>query len=154
MAETTTGLDPVLSLDTLSERRHVKINGEPYELLSAAQLPLVAYNRIGRVAKQLAAIGPNGDGDLSDEQVAQVARALDDVVASVLVAPAETRAKLSDIQKLQIFDCFSPGAMTKSPAVAPVVTTGGPSTGASTSPGSSGSTGAARASGSRKSRKR
>ncbi len=102
MAETT---QPLLELKTLTERRTLKIDGAPYEVLNPGELPILEYNRIAKRSLRIAEL--LGRDDPSDEEVAEMGRLLDYAVRVVLVAPPEVHTKLTEPVRLGIFNYFS-----------------------------------------------
>jgi len=125
--------EPILNLDTLVERRTVAIDGKPYDLVSASELSILDYHRIGNQGRNVEAIMAQQD-DLSDDQVQAVRTLLDSMCKVLLLAPIEVHVRLTDNQRLQIVGAFT--GLLRAEAVLPA---GGPSTtpqpiGESTSP--------------------
>jgi hypothetical protein len=149
--------EPVLDLNTLVERRTIRIDGAPYELTNHSEVSILDYYRIGRQSERLDAM-VNQPEAMAPEQVEELQRLLNELVRFVLRAPDDVHARLNDIQKLQIISVFTDlqrGAAAPAGAtVEPPRTKAATLTGASSSPGSSGSTVARRSLGSRKSRSR
>jgi predicted DNA-binding protein (UPF0251 family) len=120
---------PLLNLTTLVERRTIAIDGAEYELLAPGQVSLLMFHRIGlrvKQAEEMRAIKPE---DVSKDQLEELSTSLDEITSLILKAPAKVRARLSDVQKLAIMQCFT---QTPPPAVAAAEAEGSeaPSTGA------------------------
>jgi len=108
--------EPILSLDTLVERRSVLIDGEPYELLNAGELALLDYHRIGKQGERVEKMMAQPE-DLDDDQVLELSRLLDSLCKVLLLAPDEVQTRLRDDQKLLVLGAFTNlQRKTKAPA--------------------------------------
>jgi hypothetical protein len=139
--------EPILTLNAIADRRTVRINakspdGTPVlytlELLSPAELSILDYHQLGKKQERIAQLM---NGDLDDAGVRELEQHLDWSVRKVLLAPDEIVAQLGVDNRFAIITAFTgllrvnaPAAGEKSPAPSEV-----PSTGESTSPGSSAS---------------
>jgi hypothetical protein len=92
---------PLLDLTTLIERSQVRIDGQLYDLLDAGELSLLQYHRLVRLGARLDDMQFD-----TEEQCAEVSRALDEFCRLVLVAPKEVQDKLSDGRRNQIVSVF------------------------------------------------
>ena len=125
---------PLLSLDTLVERRYVKIDGGDYELLSPKELGLIEYHRIGRQVGRVEDL-VNKTEDLSEDDNRALHSTLDSLCRLILLAPDEVQKRLGDHHRIGLVFAFSgllatavKGAVPGAEAVA------APSTGESRSP--------------------
>jgi len=96
---------PVLSLDTLVERRFITINGTPYTLVNDGELSILDYHRLGKRAAKVEALW--GRVELTDEEVTELTEALDWLCRLVLDAPPEVHDKLLDQHRLQVVMAFT-----------------------------------------------
>lgn len=131
----------LLDLSTLApERPTVRIDGAVYAMALPTDFGLVEHARLQRLQAKAAAL--QALTDPSDEDVADLARVVDDLAALVLPGlPAEVRARLGDMQRLAIVQAFRAAlgqAATPAPAAAAPRPTR--SIGATRSRASSGST--------------
>jgi hypothetical protein len=114
MAETKPRPGPVLSLDTLVERRTIRIRskknepngGTLYELLNAGELSILDYHRIARQGARVQEMMEQS-ADLTDDQVEELRTLLDGMCKVVLRAPLEVHGRLTDQQKLQVITVFT-----------------------------------------------
>lgn len=133
--------DALLNLDTLVERKIVKVDGKPYELRTPGELSLLEFHRIGKLGETLEPLFAQEDS-LTLDQVGTLATALDELCRAVFIAPPEVHAALREGHKLQIVNVFielQRGAKVTAPektASAESVVPAVPSTGESTSPAS------------------
>ncbi len=135
---------PLLDLNTLVERKHILIDGQPYEFMVPGAMSLLDYHRVTRLSDTLKGIEDKKD-DLSEEDVQRGAKALDGLCRLVLEAPSAVHDRLTDLQRTKILEVFrnlprpaAPAQEERAPAAAP---DGKTSTGANKSRGSRGSTG-------------
>ena len=149
---------PLLDIATLVERPMVRIDGELQELVSPEELSILASQRLASDGRRLNELMTSDkldeDGDQELEKL--LVRISDTIMEPV---PKKVRAKLSEMQRLEIIQAFtalllrkkagSAAAMINSliPAIAVPKATG-----ETVSPGSSGSTAATRDTGSPKRR--
>lgn len=135
---------PLLSLDTLVDRSVIAIDGKPYELRAPGEFSLLDYHRIGKRSEQLDALKAHEEP--TEEDVEAVAAALGELCRMVLVAPEDVYARLSVLHQQAIVSAFmAPLRVTPAPAAdaePAAMSTPTPSTGGSTSRGSSASTAA------------
>lgn len=127
-------MDPILDITTSRVRRIVKIDGEPYEIISTDELSFANAHQLRSFGQRLAEVFRSPDS--TDEQLVEASQQLDALVSRVLLAPDRVRAKLTDIQKMQVLQAVFqlPGAV-------------GQTSSQNSSPGSSDSTEATPASG-------
>lgn len=140
---------PLLSLDTLTDRDQVAIDGTSYDLLKPEQLSLVSYNRIAPILTRFQALMEMKT--LTDGESEELAQILDRVCRECLQAPPEVQARLTDEQRLQIVVAFAGlsqllrrllRALPETPLTTPA--TASPTTGAKRFRGSAASTRARR----------
>jgi hypothetical protein len=140
---------PLLDLKTQVDTALVNIDGQPYPLLSATQLPLAQYMRTESMSEQLYALVDKAER--TAEEDATMSRLLDQCCRGVLEAPDEVHARLKDPQRLMVLNVFgqlrSHGTTTGATS-----RTTSRQTGANGSPGSGGATAAVRGNGRKKSR--
>jgi phage terminase large subunit-like protein len=126
---------PILEFSTLApERPKILIDGELYELRVLADFGLLEQSRLSRLmveGRELeriveAAPPPASTGDattdaalaaldaVGEAEAKRVNTLLDESIELILRAPADVRARLSEIQKRQIIEAFTPtvGAAT------------------------------------------
>ena len=96
---------PLLSLDTLSERYTVVIDGVLREMLNPQELSIVDYHRLGKKGARLEAIMEADDP--SEEEWAEARQIMDELCRSVLLAPDEVHERLSDTHRLQVTNAFT-----------------------------------------------
>jgi len=146
--------EPILNLNTLVDRRVVRIDGKDYELIASGELSLLDYHRIGRQSGRVEELMTRSE-DLSDAEVQELSRMLKDLCCLILRAPEELHARLNDLHRLAVIQAFS-NLQRDQKKAAPAGEGSAPptSTGASSSPASAGSTEARPASGSRRRRSR
>lgn len=96
---------PILDLETLVEPRHVRIDRQNYVLRGVDELPIAVIKRLQIDGPRL---GTLMEADqLADGEEAEMARLLGALVDVVLDAPAEVRARLSDVHRMQIAQAFT-----------------------------------------------
>ena len=98
---------PLLSLDTLTERYVVTVDGESYELRNPGELSLTSYYMLGKKGEELNELLEVPEAEFTDEQVASLDRTLDFLCRAVLDAPDEVHKKLKDLHKLQVIQAFN-----------------------------------------------
>ena len=111
MAESQTdksnGHAPLLRLSTLTEHRHVVIDGKRYRLRSATQLSAAAYFELQEYAPRLTAIGQRiSERKATDDEKLELSDLIDRICRAVLEAPETVQAKLGDNHRLQIAFAF------------------------------------------------
>lgn len=121
-------MDPILDITTSRVRRIVKIDGEPYEIISTDELSFANAHSLSSFGQRLGEVFRSPDS--TDEQLVEASQQLDALVSRVLLAPDRVRAKLTDIQKMQVLQ-----AVFQLPGVG-----SDPTSSQSSSPGSSDST--------------
>jgi hypothetical protein len=132
--------EPILALDTLVERRTVRIDGVEHELMNVGELSLLTYHQIGKDSARIDEL--RSVSDLTDDQVIEFAGLLDKLCRRLLLAPDEVHARLTDPHRLAVVHAFS--SLQREQAQAPLAGVGAaaptgtetpaPSTGESTSP--------------------
>lgn len=97
----------LLDLSTLQpERPTITVDGESYELAVPDDFGLAEQAKLTRLQKAINAVRGK-DGDLTDEDVAGMIGALDQLVMMLLPAlPADVLGKLRDLQKVEIVQLF------------------------------------------------
>ena len=105
MAMADTKQAPLLTLDTLVDRRTVVIDGTPYDLLNAGEMSILDYHRIGKMGAKVEEM-MNAD-DLDEAQVVILKKTLDALCRALLVAPDEVHVKLSDNHRLAVVGVFT-----------------------------------------------
>lgn len=107
--------DPVLDFNVLTERAHVRINGQDYELLNPGELDLLQYARLEALGRRLEA-DPN---TVSEEEMAKVSEALARMIGTILKAPEDVLSKLGAMHHFRILFAFFdrvPGRVAPKPA--------------------------------------
>lgn len=123
---------PLLSFETLAPSHPtIRIDQVEYELALLNDFGIRAQARFGRLLREAAELEaelaaappvvPTGNsvtdaalqrlGPVTEELADKVAAYIDEVVASILDAPPEVRARLSELQKRQIIESFMPAAL-------------------------------------------
>jgi hypothetical protein len=95
---------PLLSLDTLTERPSVVIDGTAYALSLPDTLSAVDYHRYSKLTPRFERLW--GQDELSDEEAAELERILATICRIVLDAPAEVLERLTDLQRLSVCQAF------------------------------------------------
>lgn len=96
----------VLNLELLTDRATVTISGTPYDLVNAAELSVVDYQRVSKWGRRVQEL-MDGAEDLSDEQVDEMRSLLDRLCRLILRAPAEIHEKLNVNQRLAVTHAFT-----------------------------------------------
>lgn len=103
--------EPLLSLDTLVERDHVRIvsklhpDGKSYELLNPDELGLVEHTRIRHRYRRLADL--NAKDEITEEDAEQLTRAATDLVTTICPDVEEdVLADLHDGKKVSILEAW------------------------------------------------
>ncbi len=104
---------PLLTLDTLSERQIVRINGEDYELRNAGELSILAYHRLGQKSERVGEL-LNVD-EPTEQQVTTLRAILDELAREILVAPDEVYKLLRDLDKMRLVQAFNATAEEGAP---------------------------------------
>lgn len=132
-----------------TETAHVAIDGVLYPILHPDQLSIAQIKRMEREAPELGRLMQLDE--LTPEQEAEIDRLLQSACATVLEAPEDVRARLSDAQRIAVIEAFTQ-LRTAKPQATGAMRAASRSTGANTSPDSNGSTAATRRGGTRASR--
>lgn len=128
--------EPLLDLNTLVRRETIAVDDTRYELFSVDELPVLASHRFtlwGRRLEQLA-------GSDDEKDAADYAELIDTVAMAALVdMPAAVFETLSGADKIAITDVFTALLLRPRLRAAGAIgrAMGGPSIGATSSPGSS-----------------
>ncbi len=96
---------PLLSLDTLTEAPSVIIDQHAYELTPPEALSAVEYHKIGKIAPRMFALWESAT-ELTPEEEVELEQTLDRVCRIVLKAPPEVHDRLTDLQRLAIYQTF------------------------------------------------
>lgn len=105
MADSATKAPPdTLNLSVLVSGVPIRIDGKDYEILLPDCLPLIAYKRLQTDLPRLGHLILKAT--LTDDEATEMAAMLMRVVEQVLTAPSDVRAKLSDVQRLQVMNVF------------------------------------------------
>jgi hypothetical protein len=146
---------PLLDLDTLTTRNFIAIDGQRYFIRSPDELSVIDSHRFVRWVDRVQALqkaDPGEDEEAQEERSAKLAELVDTIVRNAVVdLPEEVFAKLSGAQRWSVVDVFTALLMRRAVAVSgamhraagtmtPEMESVLASTGASSSPGSSGST--------------
>lgn len=138
---------PIFTLDTITPRDAVAIDGVNYELRRSTELSVLEHARLRRLSPRYDVL-IDREENLSDEEAVELSSVLSDICAVVLKAPSEVLAKLTDVQRLLIVSTFIALSHGMRPLRETANTTGAlgrqgmtsPSTGGTASHGSRGST--------------
>lgn len=105
---------PVLDLTTVTERLLIRIDAIPYALKRVDDLTLAEYYAVERILTPLhVLIEKSRTQSLAPPEDAQLTTHLDELVAIALLAPADVRQRLGQLQKMRITDFFS-GLLSRS----------------------------------------
>lgn len=96
---------PLLNLDTLTEHPSVLIDKHAYALTPPEALSAVDYHRIGKIAPRMFALWES-ETALTPEQEVELEETLDRVCRIILKAPDEVHDRLTDLQRLSIYQTF------------------------------------------------
>lgn len=128
---------PLLEFTTLEpERPFITIDGKAYTLSLMTDFGLQAQSRLARLMKEASdiareveaepAVEPTGNaetdaalralGAISESAAERVTALLDEIVEMILRAPADVRAKLSEIDKRRLIEAFTPTVSAATPA--------------------------------------
>lgn len=98
--------DPVLTLSTVIDRPTILIDGTPYQMRAADELPWLVYRDKANVYKRAAPLFTLARRTPAQEK--ELKRLLHPLVASLMVdVPAKVLAKLTDDHRLAIVATFS-----------------------------------------------
>lgn len=138
--------DPLLNLTTITEYPTVQIDGEKHALLPPDALSVTDYHRFNQMSPRLAKLW--SQSTLNDAESEELKGLFKSIAALVLQAPADVLERLTDIQRLQVYQAFTklPSASLRAMAVEAPETTAKP-TGAKSRRGLPGSTAAVRTTG-------
>ena len=146
---------PLLDLDTLIERPFILIDDRKYAIRSPDELSVIDSHRFVRWVDRVQALqkaDPGEDEEAQEERSARLAELVDTIVRHAVVdLPEEVFAKLSGTQRWSVVDVFTALLMRRAVAVSGAMHKAAGtwtlemesafgSTGANSSPGSSGST--------------
>ena len=106
--------DPLLSLSTTLERKHIKIDGKAYPIRSLDEFSLIERHRIAVDAKAMKEVDKLG-GDES-EVIEKASEALRRSVLQIIVDGEEIIDKLNDENKFAIINCFFEQVTGKNPS--------------------------------------
>lgn len=128
---------PILDFSTLEPARPViRIDGQDYTLALLSDFGLQAQSRIARLMAEGAALerevdalppppstgNPDADaalialGAIPEAAAERTMALLDEVIDLILRAPADVRARLSEVQKRRIIEAFTPTVAAATPA--------------------------------------
>lgn len=96
---------PLLNLDTLTERATVAIDGTPYALLPPDALSAVDYHRFRRLTPRLETLW-NQETPLMPDEEKELEQILAALCSIVLEAPPDVHARLTDMQRLAVYQAF------------------------------------------------
>lgn len=129
---------PILNLD-IFDGSVVRIDGLEFPLLSADLVPPIDGHRLMKYGRRLDALGSRPE--LTPEEEAELTELPDKMCRLILVAPPDVLAALTDRQRTAIISTFLRGPLSQVPVESqPPAAPSPSSTGANTSPDSSGST--------------
>jgi len=106
---------PLLDITTLIEREFILIDGTQYSLKTAAEIALADYYRISSRAEQVREYTARA-ASLTAEEAQTLADALDLLLGMILIAPAEIRSRMHEMQKLSIVQAFTALQMERNQA--------------------------------------
>ena len=139
---------PLLTLATLVDHPTVVIDGTPYALKPPDALPLLGYHRFRRMSQRLVILW--NQEEITEPEGVELEQLFDGFCRIVLDAPAEVQSRLTDVQRLEIYQAFLALPQASLRAVGARLKTGTlamSQTGARSSRGSRGSMGRVRARG-------
>ncbi|MAM39343.1 MAG: hypothetical protein CL949_12790 [Erythrobacter sp.] len=154
--------EPLLDLDTLIKRPFILIDDRKYAVRTPDELSVVDSHRFVRWVDRVQALqkaDPDADDAVLEERAAELAELVDTIVRNAVIdLPDDVFAKLSGAQLWSVVDVFTALLMRRAVAVSgamhraagtmtPEMESALRSTGASSSPSSSGSTAATRSGG-------
>lgn len=104
----TTAAVPLLQLTTLVDRPSVEIDGVKYALLMPDTLSLLDYQRLSLRVPRLEELWTQAVGEtpLTEAQETELREAFQEVCGIILRAPEAVQAKLTDLQRVQIYQSF------------------------------------------------
>lgn len=97
--------DPVLTLNTLTDRTRIKINNKTYELRSRDEFAFLSYRRHARRFARLSELLQAKTSTAAQEK--EQSALLDELCRVVLDAPPAVHAGLRDPHRMQILAVFS-----------------------------------------------
>ncbi|MBB5987434.1 hypothetical protein [Sphingobium lignivorans] len=140
---------PLLDLDTIVTRPSIRIDGALYHIVAPSELSIKQSHQLAAAARRLEEL--NKLPALRDDDAAELVRIVLDVSETVLAPiPADVRARLSDAQRMSVIEVFTLLLLKERLGTVAATMTDQPSTGATSSPGSSASMGGRRSGGSKK----
>jgi hypothetical protein len=96
---------PVLSLTTLIPRLTIKIDGKPYDLITADEFAWLDYRGKAGVFREAAPLMVLRRRTKKQEK--DIERLLGPLVQTVVKAPATVLARLTNAQRVQVLEVFS-----------------------------------------------
>lgn len=106
MAKTRNGADPVLDLQTLIERPHVRIDGILYEIRSPEEISLLDAARIAALGNRLSELF--SIAELSTAEEREIGEVVDQLYSKVNASiPDEVTERLPDDFKISIIEVFT-----------------------------------------------
>lgn len=108
---------PVLSLSTIIQRQTVAIDGKPYEMRSADELPWMVYRGHANLFQRAGVLMTATQRTPAQEK--QLEALLKPLIAAILIAPKAVLAKLNTDQRwavLMVFSALLPTQKTKAGA--------------------------------------
>ena len=105
MADPTSPTPVLLDLDALTDEATVRIDGQPYRLLTMPQVPPLDLHRLGRLGTRMEVLGQQAELSAEEEQEAEALPA--QMVALILDAPAVVLKKLTNRQRMRIVETFT-----------------------------------------------
>ena len=97
---------PLLNLDSLTEHPTVVIDDVQYALTPPDCLPILSYHRIHRRGPRLFELFGKVNEDLTDAEGQELEQILDELCREVLEAPAEVHTRLTDVNRMAIYQAF------------------------------------------------
>ncbi len=104
MANGTTITPRLLDLDTLADRPTVRLNGTPYPLIIADQLPPLDQRRLTQWSARTDAL--LAKGELTDEEQKELEVLPRQICGVILEAPGAVLDAMTDRQRMQVIDFF------------------------------------------------
>lgn len=102
------GIKPLLDLDTMAERRIVRIDGKPYELRMSDELSLVEWKRFRKDGQRLDDLWTKErDTSLTEPEAEEVGHIVNRVTRMVLMAPSAVQDRLTPLQRLAVVETFT-----------------------------------------------
>lgn len=96
---------PVLSISTVVPRQTLTIDGQPYELRTADELPWLIFRGYADTFQRAGALLQQGTRTDAEEQALE--QLLPPLIEALVIAPRDVLAKLSHEHRFQILTVFS-----------------------------------------------